>query len=546
MILFLILFGCNRFKEQPDIGNFDPDSIIRVDIAIDEEDWNSLRNETRSFFTEFTGDCMSEPFYSPYNYYSAEVTIDEESHTNVGVRKKGFIGSQSTEKPSLKINVDEYVEGQNLYGVDNITLNNSVQDPSLIRQCIGYQLFTDAGYPSPQCNFAHVYVNGTDLGIYVHVEPIKRTFLRTHFDEDDGDLYEGTISDFGPIIYQTFEPKNDDTNTTLDPIIALKDSLENTTDIESTLNAHLDLDAFLTFWALESILGHWDGYTANRNNYYVYHSRSTGKFTFLPWGLDDILDPSIMEEREPFIFSNSAIANAILTDEYLTEQLRDRVESLMDTIWNEESILAEIDRIETLLSTETVLGERTEYINNIRTFVEERREYINAAPDPEYGEPTPPYCIQEVGSIEASFETTWGTLEEENPTRVGSVDIEMIWDDDVVEFNQIGSIVGESDAGPNRDILLLFGEIGDMYPGYIFPYVNYIRDDAEVGEEIEIDSLTTWANVLYTDASLNYEAIQAAMIHSGTIQFDEYDATDGGTVKGHLSTNIYNWLEVTE
>ena len=97
----------------------------------------------------------------------------------------------------------EYVEGQNLHGVDNITLNNSVQDPSLIRQCIGYQLFTDAGYPSPQCNFAHVYVNGTDLGIYVHVEPIKRTFLRTHFDEDDGDLYEGTVSDFAPIIYQT-------------------------------------------------------------------------------------------------------------------------------------------------------------------------------------------------------------------------------------------------------------------------------------------------------------------------------------------------------
>ena len=112
MVIFLSLLGCNRFKEQPDIGNFDPSSIIRVDITIDDEDWNSLRNETRSFFTEFTGDCMSEPFYSPYNYYSAEVTIDDETHSNVGVRKKGFIGSQSTVKPSLKINVDEYVEGQ--------------------------------------------------------------------------------------------------------------------------------------------------------------------------------------------------------------------------------------------------------------------------------------------------------------------------------------------------------------------------------------------------------------------------------------------------
>ena len=91
-------------------------------------------------------------------------------------------------------------------------------------------------------------MNGADLGIYVHVEPIKRTFLRTHFDEDDGDLYEGTISDFGPALYQTFEPKNDDTDPSLDPIISLKDALENITEIETTLNEHIDLDAFLTFW----------------------------------------------------------------------------------------------------------------------------------------------------------------------------------------------------------------------------------------------------------------------------------------------------------
>ena len=122
----------------------------------------------------------------------------------------------------------------------------------------------------------------------------------------------------------------------------------------------------------------------------------------------------------------------------------------------------------------------------------------------------------------------------------------MIWDDELVEFNQVGSIVGQSDAGLDRDIIVLFGEIGEMYPAYIFPYVNYIREGAENGEDISIDSITTWANVLYTDPSLNYEAVQAAMIHSGTIRFDEYEATEGGIVRGHLSTNIYNWREVSE
>ena len=547
MILFLFVLGCNRFKEQSDIGNFASDHVITVDITIDNDDWDALRNQTRTFFSEFTGDCMSEPFYSPYIYYSADITIDDESHSNVGIRKKGFLGSQSTDKPSLKINVDEYVAGQNLYGVDNITLNNSVQDPSLIRQCIGYQLFANAGYPSPQCNFAHVFVNGTDLGIYVHVEPIKRMFLRTHFDEDDGDLYEGTVSDFAPIIYRTFEPKNENTDTSLEPIFSLKDALEDTSDLESVLQNHIDVDAFLTFWALESILNHWDGYAGNRNNYYVYHSRSTDKFTFIPWGLDDVFDPTSMEEEdEPYIFSSGTLANYILSDAGLTEQLNNKIQLLMDTVWNEERILAEIDRMESLLSSETVMSERTSYIDEIRYFVEERRSYMNVAPMPEHGPNIPPYCIQEVGSIEASFETQWGTLEDENPTTVGSVDIEMIWDDTLIEFDQIGSIVGPSDAGPDRDVLLLFGQIGTDYPAYIFPYVDYVREDAKSGMDIEIDSLHTWANVLYTDSSLNYTPIQAAMIHSGTIKFEEYDDTDEGNVRGYLSTSIYNWREVLE
>ena len=78
MILFLFVLGCNRFKEQSDIGNFASDHVITVDIIIDNDDWDALRNQTRTFLSEFTGDCMSEPFYSPYIYYSADITIDDD------------------------------------------------------------------------------------------------------------------------------------------------------------------------------------------------------------------------------------------------------------------------------------------------------------------------------------------------------------------------------------------------------------------------------------------------------------------------------------
>ena len=44
--------------------------------------------------------------------------MDGEVALNVGIRKKGFIGSQSIDKPALKINVDEFVDGAELFGVD--------------------------------------------------------------------------------------------------------------------------------------------------------------------------------------------------------------------------------------------------------------------------------------------------------------------------------------------------------------------------------------------------------------------------------------------
>ena len=81
-------------------------------------------------------------------------------------------------------------------GLTRFTLNNAKQDPSYVNQCIGYDLFRAAGVPAPRCNFANVTVNGENLGLYVHVESVKKPYLRQYFASDEGNLYEGTLSDF--------------------------------------------------------------------------------------------------------------------------------------------------------------------------------------------------------------------------------------------------------------------------------------------------------------------------------------------------------------
>lgn len=54
------------------------------------------------------------------------------------------------------------------------------------------------------------------------------------------------------------------------------------------LGKHVDLEAFVRYWALESILNMWDGYSGKRNNnFYVYADPANdNKLAFIPQGPD--------------------------------------------------------------------------------------------------------------------------------------------------------------------------------------------------------------------------------------------------------------------
>ena len=543
MSFFLSLFfSCTN--PSPDLY-FDPDHILDVDLTIHNEDWDALCNQTRTFFSEFSGDCMSAPFDGPYTYFPADITIDGESLSNIGVRKKGFIGSQSTVKPSLRINLDEYVDGAELFDVDNVTLNNGVQDPSRIRQCLGYYLFEKSGLPAPQCNFARVSVNGSTPTIYIHVEPIKRSFLRNNFGNDDGDLYEGTISDFDPIRVRMFEPKNSDTDESLSPILELMNLLENESSVSlEQLSQHVHVDSFLTFWAMEVLTGHWDGYTGtNNNNFYIYRDSATKQFYFIPWGLDDVFDPGINEE-EGYIFSSSALTNAILNSSELSPMFEEKMIDLLNTVWNEDELLAEIDRMELLLSDEPYMEDRIEEMNTLRDYVSQRRSYVERALPAQPTERGNPYCIQPTGSIEASFETVWGTNDAENVMEVGELDMSISWPDWTPEIIYSGAGVGFSGEESQADSsLVLAGYSQDEV--LLYPYLEFDSEQAKNGV-ITIDQESAFGSVYYTTEQMGYRFEQAGFLYGGTLSFDSFDTLDGASVRGTLISDIYTWQEIRE
>jgi len=131
--------------------------------------------------------------------------------------------------PALKVKLDKYVAGQEVAGYADLILNNSVQDPTYLRQCLGYALFEAAGIPSPRCGFAHVRVNGEDLGVYVLVESVDKAFLRRRGADTTGNMYEGVFSDFREGWLGTFEAETNAATTDRSDLRAVKEARPTTT-----------------------------------------------------------------------------------------------------------------------------------------------------------------------------------------------------------------------------------------------------------------------------------------------------------------------------
>ncbi|BDS11609.1 CotH kinase family protein [Aureispira anguillae] len=329
---------------------------------------------------EYLNEC-DVAFPSYYNWYKADLIIDEVYLPKVGLRKKGFLGSIFSSAPSLKIKIDKYEQGQFVGdgGSSYITLNNNSEDPSRIIQCLMYKVFEWANYPAPRCNLANVSINDEALGVYSHIEAIDRHFLQRNFGNNSGDLYEGQLTDFKVNWLLRWEPKNSSTDKNKRQLHKIARIIEGTRtkDLFYELNKYINVRKFIRFWALEVLLGHMDGYTRNSNNVYIYFDpNDNDRATFIPWGMN-YFDPEESDEevdiREyvtaelPRRLSRTSVAAALFKQE---------MESLLEHVWNENKLLNLIDHFK--LQVES--GQEDPYysysVHELKKWVRDRREMI--------------------------------------------------------------------------------------------------------------------------------------------------------------------------
>jgi hypothetical protein len=265
---------------------------------------------------------------TPENPMWVSATIEFEGHTwtNVGVRYKGNSSLTSgwrsgMLKLPLKLDFDEFedeypeIENQRFYGFKQLSLANGFSDSSFLRDAATSYILEEAGLPVAKTAFYEVildYGEGpVSLGLYTMIEVIDDTAIERYFGSDDGNIYEGdgTAASFAASTYDqievSFEKENNEDEADWSDIENLFDVLhsdQRTSDPaawRAELEAIFDVNGFLEWLAISSVIQNWDAYGSMSHNYYLYNNPDTGQLTWISWDHNEAISSEMGGEGGP-------------------------------------------------------------------------------------------------------------------------------------------------------------------------------------------------------------------------------------------------------
>ena len=165
---------------------FDTSEVIELNIIMDESEWETMLDN-----------AMSE------EYYVCNVVINGKRVNNVAIRPKGNTSLSAiamdpdTDRYSLKLEFDHFVDGQTCFGLDKLILNNNYADATNMKEAVIYDMYQYLGATASLYNYAKVSVNGEYWGVYLALEGVEQSFMLRNFGTRDGELYKPDTMEMG-------------------------------------------------------------------------------------------------------------------------------------------------------------------------------------------------------------------------------------------------------------------------------------------------------------------------------------------------------------
>lgn len=310
---------------------FDLNALPTITITFTQENWQQYLDN----FDANPKNDICVPAHFAFN--KGQETWQRDS---VGVRPRGNTSRVRPEgdkgQPHQSQNADwhhahfglkftEYTTGERFFGCDRIHLKWFHEDPAYCREVYAYDLFRRFGvWTSPRVGYCRliIKVEGDEkpayFGVYAMIEGIRKGWLDARFHEGhipdkDGNLWKAVYKSQGPAdlsdMNTSYMGVADDDETFRYNLKTNKKSLalaqnelrsfiegmrplsSGSEQLKTYLEQNMDVDLFLRYLAVDVMIGSWDDYWVNANNYYFYFD-SNHKFYFIPYDFDNTLGTS--------------------------------------------------------------------------------------------------------------------------------------------------------------------------------------------------------------------------------------------------------------
>jgi hypothetical protein len=280
-------------------GFYNVNEIKTIYLTFEDPNWQSVLDAN----------------YNTENYLSGNIEVDGLLLENIGVQYKGQTSYNmlppGSEKKSFSFKTDEFVLDQELFGYNNINLNNAFQDATFLREFLYVQSIRKF-IPAAKASFVKLIINGESWGLYVNVQQLNKDYLEEWFLSNDGTNWRADSPNPEPgppnwgdgttaLNYLGADAADYQEKYTLksteeaDPwalLINTCDVLNNTPlgGLVDALPEVMDVDRALWFLACEIAFADDDSYIyKGRMDYYVHWEKETGRLVPLEFDGNSVL-----------------------------------------------------------------------------------------------------------------------------------------------------------------------------------------------------------------------------------------------------------------
>lgn len=391
-LVIALSFSQTVFAQQNTDYLFDPDhqfwhdnnTLSELTLSLSAQAWSDLRTSTQSNRVEVSADMTFVNYGTPYMLNNIGVKLSGNTSFTLPVNSQGNLV-----QANYTLDFDEFVDDQALKGIAALKLKRFNTDPAFVREPLSNKIMQSFDiFTAHSSSYVKVFVQLENqptqyIGVYRMNESVNRKeYIDKRFasDNDSGYLWQGNYKAYGPALFSRisadwggvadaddasfeYKGKGSKFDVAKAQLVRLANNLSALEGqaFKDYANRHINMPLFLKFLAAEAVLGHWDGFWGNANNYMFYIDEQE-IIHFIPFDTDNTLGTSAIvrdsgeQSTVQFGVSDNTpplITKVLAIDDFLGEFLRNtQILVTAQGLMNESDSLAYINKIHALIEND--------------------------------------------------------------------------------------------------------------------------------------------------------------------------------------------------